>query len=218
MDMRKAISGAVVLFASTLLLCGCPTAQTRYLPEPERLAVHGDFVHSASNIIMPEKIGEFRRDLIFRYDTAGLDVSAGYGLIGPDHHIVATVYVYPAPPLISIGSPPDVVASARAHLAQGEFERRKQEIEQAHPGAVLIEQQETAEAKGGQLYPGEQAVFEYVAAFGGPAMQVQSRLYLFCYIDGKWAIEYRFTYPKGENAEQEIKQFMKDWNWYGQGV
>ena len=62
--------------------------------------------------------------------------------------------------LVSIGSPPEVVAGARAHLTEGEFERRKQEIQHAHPGATLIEQRATVRTESGQSYPGKLAIFE----------------------------------------------------------
>lgn len=82
-----------------------PDLHPHYLAQPERLAVRGAYVHTASGITMPESIAGFQRDAVFRYDEDGLDVSAGYNLVTPSQHIAATVYVYPAPSLVSIGSP-----------------------------------------------------------------------------------------------------------------
>src|SRR5678815_628029 len=130
---------AVVAIAATLLLCGCPSTHTRSLAQPERVAVRGAYVHAASKITMQENVAGFQRDTVSRYDADGLDVSAAYNLVTPSHRIAATVYVYPSPASTSIGSPPEVVAGARAHLTEGEFERRKQEVQHAHPGATLVE-------------------------------------------------------------------------------
>src|SRR5437867_1040293 len=120
--------------------------------------------------------------------------------------------------LVSIGSPPDVIAGARAHLTEGEFERRKQELQRAHPEATLIEQRETVRTESGQSYPGKLAVFEYEDVFAGSKIPVRSHLYVFCYVGGKWAVEYRFTRPKGEDADREIQEFIQKWSWYGHGV
>ena len=209
---------AFVPVAAAVFLCGCPTMHTHYLAQPERLTVRGAYVHSASKIVMPESVAGFQREAIFRYDADGLDVSAAYNFVTVSHRIAATVYVYPAPSLVSIGSPPDVVAGARAHLTEGEFERRKQEIQHAHPGAALIEQRDTFRTESGQSYPAKLAVFEYEDVFAGSRIPVRSHLYVFCYVGGKWAVEYRFTRPKGEDADREIQGFIQKWSWYGQGV
>lgn len=208
----------IVRVAVALFLCGCPTMHTHYLAQPERLATRGSYVHPASKIAMPESVGGFQRGTILRYDADGLDVSAGYNLVSTSYQIAATVYVYPAPSLVSIGSPPEVVAGARAHLTEGEFVRRKQEIQHAHPGATLIEQRDTVRAESGQSYPGKLAIFEYEDVFAGSRILIRSHLFVFCYVGGKWAVEYRFTYPKTEDADSEIQEFIQKWSWYGAGV
>jgi hypothetical protein len=209
---------AIIPAAAIMLVCGCTTMPTHYLPQPERVAVRGTYVHPASKITMPEAVAGFQRVSILRYDADGLDVSAGYNLASPTHPIAATVYVYPAPSLVSIGSPPDVVAGARAHLTEGEFERRKQEIHHAHPDAVLIGQRDIVQIESGQSYPGKMALFEFEQVFAGSRMAVRSRLYVFCYAGGKWAIEYRFTHPEVVDADREIQDFIQGWSWYGAGA
>src|ERR1700687_3973353 len=95
----------MITAAFAVLLCGCPTMHTRYLSQPERLAVSGPYVHPASQINLPEHVDGFRRGAVLRYDAEGLDVSAAYNCVNASHPMWATVYVYPAPSLISIGSP-----------------------------------------------------------------------------------------------------------------
>ena len=209
---------AIVPAVAALVLCGCPSMHTRPLAQPERVAVRGSYVHSVSKITMPESVAGFQRDAVSRYDADGLDVSAAYNLVTSSHRIAATVYVYPSPSLTSIGSPPEVVAGARAHLTESEFERRKQEIQHAHPGTVLVEQRDISRTEGGQSYVGKFAVFEFEDVFAGSRALVRSRIYLFCYVGGKWTVKYRFTHPKSEDADREIQEFIQKWSWYGDGV
>jgi len=207
--------GAVAVVA---FLCGCSTVHPRYLAQPEPLAVRGTYVHPPSGIVMPESVAGFRRDMVLRYDTDSFDVSAGYNFLSAIQPIVATVYIYPAPSLVSIGSPPEVVADARAHLTEREFERRKQEIEHVHPGCVFIEQRDIMQIENGQSYPGKLAVFEYEGAFAGSRISLRSRLYVFCFVGGKWAIEYRFTCPKHADTDEKIQEFIQKWRWFGTGI
>jgi hypothetical protein len=213
--MKPKILKFVFPMVAAVFLCGCPTVHPQYLERPKPVAAQGTYVHPASKIVMPENIGDFQRGRIFRYDVAGSDESAGYNLVTPLHNVAATVYVFPAPPLVSIGSPPDMVETARVHLTENEFQDRVQEIELAHPGAVVTDQQDTRQIQGGLLYPGKFAAFEYDDLFGGDRVPLHSYLYLFCFVGDKWAVEYRFTCPEKEDCDKEIQDFIQKWNWYG---
>jgi hypothetical protein len=197
------------------LLCGCQTSGPHYLSKPEIVPAEGNYVHAGSKITLPPTVGGFLRNRVTRYDVDSLDVSAGYSLISIAP-INATTYVYPAPPLASFGSPDSVVAEERAHLTATEFERRKWEIGQVHPGAALVEQHDVVQTKDGRAYPGKRAVFEYQQQSGDVSVTVRSELYVFCFVEGKWAVAYRFTYPKFENASPKIQEFMEKWNWHAQ--
>jgi hypothetical protein len=213
----KTLIQTLIPAVAALVLCGCRSTDARSLSQPEQVAVRGVYVHSASKIKFPEDVAGFRRGAVTRYDADGLDVSGAYNLVTSSHRVAATVYVYPSPSLTSIGSPPEVVARARAHLADSEFERRKQEIQHAHPGAVMVEQRDISRAESGKQYAGKLAVFEFDDAFGDSKVPVRSRLYLFCYVGGYWTVKYRFTHPKSENADREIEEFIQKWSWYGEG-
>ena len=147
---------------------------------------------------MPEVIAGFQRGNITGYDAVGADVSAGYNLVTPNRRIAATVYVYPS--------------------TEGDFERRKQEIQQVHPAAVLLDQRDFSRTENGRSYAGKLAVFEYEDSFAGSRMRLRSRLYLFSHVDGKWSVKYRFSYPKSEEAESEVDEFIRAWRWYGEGA
>ena len=182
------------------------------MAQPEQLAVRGVYVHPTSGISLPDSVGGIQRSTVLRYDAEGLDVSAAYNCLNAQHPMAATVYVYPSPSLTTIGSPPEVVAGARARLTENEFENRKQEILRAHPGAKLIEQRDTTQSESGEHHPGKLAVFEYEDLFAGSKTSVRSHLYLFCYIGSKWTIKYRFTHPKAVDGDKEIQEFIQSLN------
>jgi hypothetical protein len=145
-----------------------------------------------------------------RYDVAGADVSAGYNFRSPNSTIVATVYVYPAPPLVSIGSPSDVVQSARATLCNSEFARRKNEITAAHRDARLLSEGNAVRPHSGPPVLGKVAEYEFSAPNREP---LRSGIFVYCYIGDKWAFEYRFTSQKFPDASEQISAFMKALPW-----
>jgi len=208
----KALRCALIAGMSLLLL-GCPSMRPKYLSQPASVDATGSYTHAASGMVFPDALGDFRRTSISRYDAEGLDVSAGYDLFAPPRVIAATVYVYPAPPLVSIGSPPEVVATARANLCQREFESRKQEILQSHPGAKLIEERAVSVVRAGGTHSGRMAAFEYEDIFAHQRQPVAARVYLFCYVGGKWVVKYRFSYPKSFDASKDIEDFMRSLSW-----
>jgi hypothetical protein len=199
----------VVLIATAfLLLGGCHSQQPTYLAQPQPIQAEGSYTHAASGMVFPPEVGDFQRVSVTRYDTAELDVGVGYNLITWTSGVAATVYAYPAPSLVSIGSPANVVASARATLCNGEFERRKREVVHRHPGAHLIQEKDATLPQVGSASPGKMAAFDYDDHFGGRSQPLHSELYVFCYIGRKWALEYRFTHPKDFDAGEAISSFM----------
>ena len=156
-----------------------------------------------------------------RFDKTGLDVGVGYNQTDPAAPVAATIYVYPAPPLISTGSPASVIAAARQRLCKGEFERRKAELAAAHPGAALVEEKDVLLQRGGRQVAGKRAIYDYEAQFGGKftgpftgvRVPVSSQVYVFCYVGGKWAIQYRFTSPRAVGSSGVIASFLADLPW-----
>jgi hypothetical protein len=206
LKLRKVLKGAA---AAAAMLAGAPDPAAA--AEPVDVNGAGSYIHSASGMTFPSAVGGFRQVEVRQYDATGKDVGVGYNLVSPEVQVVATVYVYPAPSLISIFSPPEVVADARAHLCQGEFTRRKQEILDAHPRARLIQEGE-ARPPGGRA-PGHVASYEFESVFGHRLQPVGSQLYVFCYVGGKWAVEYRFTWPRDEAVDSAIAGFMAGLSW-----
>lgn len=208
MKTNQVVPFVVVAF----LLTGCLSSQTTRV-QPEITQPVGAYVHAPSGMRFPAEVGDFHRVDIIKYDAAGLDVSAGYDLTTLTGGVAATVYVYPAPPLVSIGSPADVVASARARLCKGEFERRKSEVAASHLGARLTEEKEVPPVQGSASTMGRMATFEFQDLFWGRRQPLQSELYVFCPVGQRWAFEYRFTSPKGFEARGKISEFLAKLQW-----
>lgn len=195
-----------------LILIGCP-ARPRPLDQPQAIIADGAFIHDKSGMTFPIAVGEFQRGMLQRYDQDGLDMSVGYNLYDSRRRIITTVYVYPAPPLISIGSPPETVASARAFLAKNEFEARKREVMLPRPGARLIEDTEISIPIGGTVRVGRIATFEYAERFAGQQQPLRSHLCMFNFVGGKWALKYRITYPRSLEATREIDSILQGVPW-----
>lgn len=209
--MIKLIAIPVVILLSSLL-AGCPP-RSRPLNQPQVIFADGAYTHEQSGMTFPLAVGDFRRILVERYDQDGLDLSAGYDLYLRQQKIAATVYVYPAPPLVSIGSPPGTVASTRAFLAKSEFEARKREVLQPRPGARLIEDTEISVPIGGTVRVGRMATFEYEDQFAGRRQSLRSHLCMFNYVGGTWALKYRITYPASLEATHEIDTLLQGVPW-----
>jgi len=206
--------GKIVLgLGFVLLLSGCPTVRTDQPRQPEQIDVHGPYQHTASGMIFPASVGDYIRERIMRYDRDALDVSVGYNLIRPPRILFATVYVYPAPSVVSILSPPHVAATARSLAAKNEYARSKHEILQSHPLATLLGEVEASLVKGNATYQGWKAIFELDGARFGQREKVISYLYVFSYIGGSWTVKYRFTHPKSIEETQEIETFLRNLEW-----
>lgn len=203
---------ALLLLLTSCFLVGCPT-HPRPLAQPQPLFVQGAYTHALSGMIFPLSIGEFRRSAVLRYDEDGQDVSAGYDLYDSQLKMIATVYVYPAPPIISIGSPPGVVATARAISAKNHYEANKRSILSSYAGARLIEDTEISLPIGKHLRVGRMATFEFEQPFNGLPQQVRSHLCLFDHIGGRWMLKYRLTYPKSLELTKEIDTILLGLPW-----
>lgn len=203
---------ALLLLPLSFLLVGC-LARPRPLDQPQAIIADGAFRHDKSGMTFPIAVGEFQRGVLQRYDQDGLDLSVGYNLYDSRRQIITTDYVYPAPPLVSIGSPPETVTSARAFLAHNEFEARKCEIMQPRPGARLIEDTEISIPNGGNVRIGRMATFEYNEQFAGRQQSLRSHLCMFNFVGGKWALKYRITYPRSLEVTREIDFVLQGVPW-----
>jgi len=203
-----------LLLAITLVyLLGFTSMTTKPLSSPQVINETGSYQHKRSGFVFPNAVGPFQRGKLIRYDEDGLDVSAGYDLAALGGGVAATVYIYPSPPITSIGSGPEVVATTRALASEREFSGIKQTILQVHPDAAIIHSGQTDIQQGGTSYKGNVTEFKFSGVFAGRPQLLRSRLYIFTYIDGKWTVKYRFTYPDRIDASGTIEAFQKALTW-----
>lgn len=200
----------ILALAVPLAVGGCPGGRPTAATGPSFTQEGTDLRHITSGMLFPSTVGLFQRVAPQIYDPTGRDVSVGYNLANGDNLIAATVYVYPAPSLISFGSPDSVVADARARLAHGEFERRKKEVTRAHPGAILLQEGPVTLSQDPTAIDGWQATFTFTGDFAGRNRTLQSELFVFCFVARKWALEYRFTYPQQLTPRADIDGFMRE--------
>jgi hypothetical protein len=189
-------------FSAIIALCALPqTALGLEVMHPE-----GIYTQAPTGMSYPDAVDQFRRINIIRYKPDGSDESAGYNDTTPMHEINMTVYVFPSPSILSIGSPRSVVEDTRRQLCQGQYERVQQEVRGAHPDAVLVDKKGTSLTQAGIAYAGHFVSYDLTNAkfFGRADVPSRSEAYLFCYVGGKWSVEYRIDYPRDFDAAERL--------------
>ncbi|MCL5076333.1 MAG: hypothetical protein M1136_11940 [Chloroflexi bacterium] len=181
--------------------------------EPSQINVEGPYTHPGLKMRFPERIGDFERGKVLRYDQSEEDVSVGYNLLSPRYPVVATVYVYPGVRVVSIGSLPKVVAQAKALIEEREFSAVKNEILKWYPGATSVTEDEALLDQPGRTLKGRKLTFKFERVVAGTRLPMLSETYLFT-LD-KWFIKYRFTYPEQSHdlATAQIREFMTSLQW-----
>lgn len=120
--------------------------------------------------------------------------------------VVLHLYVYPAPKVMSLGSPQHVVDLAKQKVFQRAFEDTKYQVMAINPDAETVSEGPHQLTQGEQAYSGMHAEFKYDTNFGGQVRTVSSHLYLFQVDDTLF--KYRVTTPEQVNAEDEIQEFL----------
>jgi hypothetical protein len=148
--------------------------------------VKGTYTHGPSGFVFPERLGNFERVSVDRYDSSGNDIGVGYNLELAESPIAFTLYVRPWGHRTD-GTP----ASFDEH-----FQAELWVIDHYHPGARLLRREPTTSTQGGTSVPGEMAEFTYDDLFARRDEHVFSQLYLFA-LDN-WTVKYRITFPVSE--------------------
>jgi hypothetical protein len=197
-------------FACAVLLQGCPVYQVSHLPDSKLLshalpiAAIGDFNHLPSRYEFPSSVAEFNRVALVRYDTGGLDISAGYNGGSSSCPVVLTIYVSPAPRMSFIGADPSLVRSLETEWLQSKYVHWKNEITGAHPQAAL-ESEVGTEQDG---IHGKKAVYK----IGDSESELSVSL-----VEGTWFLTYRISYPTtcAPDAKMLIQRFSQEWRGRG---
>lgn len=193
-------------------LAGCGT-QSPAPGHPNRLNPAGDYAHKATGFVFPSEIGSFKRSVVTEYNLDKTDVSAGYDKKTGEQGVASTIYVYPAPPLTSVGSSQSVIDGAREHLCTQAWEGIKADIVRAHPDAKLIVHETVRSPSPAFSRPGRRAVFRFTDIFASVNQPLRSEAELFCYAGGKWLVSYRTTAPAAFNYEPDLDQLMQSLKW-----
>jgi hypothetical protein len=204
---------SLLLILASGVLQGCPASTYQLnqlpssspLPQAVPIAASDDYVHTPSRYVFPVAVAHFQRVALMRYDTGGLDVSAGYNGGRPGCPVALTVYLSPAPRMSLVGADPAAVHSLEARWLSSAYEQWKAEIAHEHPQARLV--QEDARVQAG--VPGKKAVY----AIGDD----QSELFVF--LEGQaWFMSYRMSFPAScsTEAHAELSGFFDGWSGHPQ--
>jgi hypothetical protein len=191
------------LLAAALAACSAPDGDVVQLRE---VNARDTAVHAASGMRFPERVDEFRRIALTRYDKEGLDVSAGYALTNPSGPIIAIINVSPTQSTTQ-------AQSDRDRLCDEEFGRRKAEFVSQRPGATLVDQQAMSWPQGERRLPARRASYDYAESLRGTRVELSSSLFVFCFVGDRWAVQYRFTSPREVRAAEPIWSFVNNLPW-----
>lgn len=156
------------------------------------------YTHYYSGYCFPRKLGPFERGELHNYDEGvERDVSVAYNA---GHTLILTAYVYP------LGS----TASESTESLDTEFKRRKGEVQMAHPGALVLSENQRSLSVQGKTLPGVEALFELSDDSSGHRELLHSRLILAA--DGEHFFKVRLTYPEpaDEYAADALEKFFRD--------
>lgn len=187
-----------VLLALSVTVFGCetpPEARTA-----DSIALAEDFVgHAPSGIRFPESLAGFLRGEVRTYGDSA-NMSFGYDGLSLRGPITLTFYVYPAPAMVSIGSPDDVVESARRRQLDLEFESCAEDVVEKYPSVELVSEHVGAIPFCGLELPGRAA--RYRLSTGGRTDPVWLSS-LTVLRNGRWWIKVRATYLEAGSRRSE---------------
>jgi hypothetical protein len=207
--------------AVALLLALTVRAGAAEYDVPKDLDVTGPYTQEATGMMFPEHVLDFERTGVTRYNSDGTEESADYILDEAGRQSMVSVYVYPAPADIAealAGAlPTDELAGVLYMLAEQLFADEEQAIADLHPGAELRDEGDTTIQKQGRDWPGDYALFRYNEDAFGKVQRVDSKLYLFPMVGGKWMVKFRISAPNG-NGEAEGERFVRALPWTIRGM
>ena len=210
--MEKRIKNPVTPFLFTtalMIFVGCAFIQNESIAKPSK-QLSGTVVHSPSGIHIPNQIGSFVRTDDSELDASQSQVSVNYRSTQPPHTL-GTISVYPSPELPMRRAPHIVMKTTRITLTDHEFDTLVREFIESHEGAELVNR---GKIKGIRNVFGRYACIEYKDTFAGKKQTVNTRFYLFGYLNEKWNVRYQVTHPKGAITDKEAHFFMKGHKWY----
>jgi hypothetical protein len=181
--------------AGAALLAGTPAlAQKEVADAPD------PWVHAATGVAFPARVGEFERLRVVEYTDDGRDASAGYRLERGGKWVSVTFYIYPVIPTMNCQQ---TFADVKAQIAN-------------YKGATVV-REGLDPAPAGRGAPVAHYVRYQVPA--GAMRQdlpaVRSDAYLFCAPGDRWLVKYRATGSPDFDFGNDIDTLMHAIAWTG---
>ncbi len=124
---------ALLALLSLGALTSCEATHAPYRDlEPEQLG------HMDSGFLFPVELAAFKRGELTTLNEEGTDVGVTYTRFHPWDRLNASVFVYPALPLKTLGSTPEQIRVARSSLLKRAFKVVELDIVKASPGATIV--------------------------------------------------------------------------------
>ena len=177
----------------------------------------GPVAHPTAATSFPERVGEFERTGVTQYDQAGTDVSASYEIARGDEHVRLSVYVYPAPSVVTAPGSGDVAAVARATFCRNELRGVGQVIENQpqYRGARRLEEGAAFAVQGVDPALSLRSVHGFTSNFFGSDEELRSETQLYCYVGGRWLVKYRVSSTAGFDTRAAVEHFIRNGPWPG---
>ena len=175
----------------------------------QEIQVAGPYFHRPAGTVYPERIGDFQRSNLVRYDADGRDVSASYNLATEQGRLLITVYIYPAPQTAS--------AEARASACAQEVEAANNSIANKLGNPAPDERGAAFAAAGVDRSLGHRSVYRFSIPFDGRVQAIRSEAHLYCYVGGQWLVKYRVSAPVAVETKAAVETFIRTGPWPGRG-
>lgn len=188
--------------------CDGPTTTPSTAPATPILNQQSDYIHKPSGFAFPISLEGYTFASQNRYNKEGTNVSFGWNMQDGAKQMAATIYIFPAPSLISIGSPQEVIDEAKAKLFDQLWQQSAESIQKAHPSVTARPPETVTITYLGHTYTGRRQLFSYEQVFAMQRQQVTSSLYVFPFINGQWVLKYRFTYPASIDMQPAVDEFI----------
>jgi hypothetical protein len=166
----------------------------------------GPYVHGPARAVYPLQVGEFRRSDIYRYDEAGMDVSASYNLATAEGRLLITVYIYPAEP---------AARAERAQRCDEEFGAAEAAISSQHGNVEPVERGQAVSAAGVDPSLRHRSVYRFGGPFDDHVQELRSEVHLYCYVGGDWLVKYRVSAPAAVATRGPVERFIRTGPWPG---
>jgi len=193
-------------FAALALLLAAPALAAA---QPRDISAPGTVPHAAAHAGFPERVGEFERSQVLRFDDR--DIAANYNLERGSDFVRLSVYIYPAP---------RASGRERASTCQELMRGVSDAIFQQYPGAIVDESGAAPAVPDVEADLGLRSVHSIrVNLRGTQPEDARSESRLYCFVGGDWLVKYRVSTNAGSDIDLGalIDDFIRRGPWPGRG-